>query len=81
MKRLPALLCLLPTSVLAATNFDIRSIVTFGLKLLVIAMIFGALLFLVRKAPFIPADVKTWIEYALYFLLVVAIILYLLTFL
>lgn len=63
----------------AVPKFNIEAIVHAALVLIVIGIIFGGLLFLVRKAPFMPSEIKTTIEYILWVLLVVAGIYFLLT--
>jgi len=78
-----SLLGLITLPVMAATGavptFDIKVIVHWALVLIVVGLIFGGLLFLVRRAPFIPPEIKTVIEYILWALLVVAAIYFLLT--
>jgi hypothetical protein len=65
----------IPAAALAAMpTLGMRQIVLYILVAIGLAIIFGGLIFLIRKAPFIPADVKQWIEYLLYALVVIAII-------
>jgi hypothetical protein len=67
--------------VMAATvpDFNIKVIIHWALVLIAVGIIFGGLLFLVRKAPFIPAEFKAVIEYILWALLIIAGIYFLLT--
>lgn len=81
-KYLMPLLMLLPYEVWAATpNFDIATIVHWAVVLIIVAVIFGILLFLVRRAPFIDPPIKQGIEYVLWFLLALAVIAVLLGYL
>lgn len=76
-----SILSLLPLPVMAAMpSVTPRQIVYDILILVGLGLIFGLLVFLIRKAPFIPPDVKQWIEYALYVLVVIAVIFAILSF-
>lgn len=75
-----ALLSLVSFPVMAAVpHFNIELILHWVFVLLVIGIIFGLVLFLVRKAPFIPPEFKTVIEYICWALLIVAVIYVLLS--
>ena len=58
----------------ADPTFNIEHIVHWFVVMIVVAVIFGILLFLVRRAPFIDAMIKQVIEYILWFLLAMAAI-------
>ena len=76
-----SVLSMLPMPLLAAMpNLTPRQIVYDILILVGLGLIFGLLVLLIRKAPGIPADVKQWIEYALYVLVVIAVIFVILSF-
>lgn len=79
MKRLlPLLLAIVPLPAFAAINMSIEGLVEFVIYLLVIGLIFGILLFIVGRAPFIPApwkEVITWIIYLVGALMVINILL------
>lgn len=62
-------------------TFNLQSIFGWIIVLILLAICFGGLIFLIRKAPMIPADIKQWIEYALYFIVVVFIIFQILSWL
>ena len=80
-KLLPFVLAFVSVPAFAALNMSIEGIVEVFLYLLVAALIFGILIFLLRRAPFIPAEWKVWIEYILYFLAALVVINLLLGFL
>lgn len=82
MKRLAlfSLLALASAPALAAIGVSIQGLVELVIYLIVLGLIVGLLLFLVAKAPFIPAEWKTWINYVIYFVCVLLLINFLLSF-
>ena len=52
---------------MAAINLSIEKLVDNVIYLLIIGFVFGILIFLVRRAPVIPAEWKQFIEYFIYF--------------
>lgn len=65
---------------LAAIGISIQGLVELVVWLIVVGLIVGLLLFLVAKAPFIPPEWKTWINYVIYFVCVLILINFLLGF-
>jgi len=63
----------------AAVNISVAGLVELVIWLIVLGLIVGLLLFLVAKAPFIPAEWKQWINYVIYFVCVLILINFLLT--
>ncbi len=66
------MLALVSTVALAHGGHDLNvgspdGFVRLFIYLIVVGLIFGIAIFLVRKAPMIPPEVKTVIEYVLYF--------------
>ena len=62
----------------AAINMSVQGLVEFVIYLLIIGLIFGILLFIVGRAPFIPEPWKqviTWIIYVVGALMVINILL------
>lgn len=51
----------------AAINLSIEGLVDAVVYLIILGVVFGILIFLVRRAPMIPAEWKTFIEYFIYF--------------
>lgn len=78
MKHLLALTLALVSPLALAATANMRGLVDFVIDLVIIGVIFGILLWLVRRAPFIPAEGKTLIEYALYFIAAIFVINWLL---
>lgn len=64
---LALLLSFFSATAFAAGGGDVGGFVNFVIYLIVAGVIFGILLWLVAKAPFIPAEGKTIINYVLYF--------------
>jgi drug/metabolite transporter (DMT)-like permease len=65
--------------VMAAT-VSANTLVGWVVSLIVLGIICGLLIFLVRKAPFIPPEWKTGIEYLIYLVVVLIVIGWLLGF-
>lgn len=73
-----AILALFAAPALAAINISMPGLVDFVIYLLVVAIVFGILLFIVGKAPFIPEPWKqviTWIIYLVGALMVINLLL------
>lgn len=51
----------------AVVNIGMDSLISTVIYLIVIGFIFGILLFLVNRAPFIPAEWKVFVVYFIYF--------------
>ncbi len=75
---LAAILALASPLALASINMSVEGLVEFVIYLLVIGIIFGILLFIVGRAPFIPEPWKqviVWIIYLVGALLVINVLL------
>lgn len=75
----PALLLATPVA-FAAASLSASTLVNSVIALLIFGLILGLLLFLVNRAPFIPAEWKTGITYFIYFVVVLLVINWLLGF-
>lgn len=62
----------------AFAAFGVESLINMVIYLLIVGAIAGLLIFLVRRAPFIPGEFKSVIEYVIYFVLVIMLIYFLL---
>ncbi len=63
-----------------AASVDAGGLVNAVIYLIILGIVVGILLFLVRRAPFIPAEAKTIIVYVIYFVCAIFIINWLLGF-
>jgi fructose-specific phosphotransferase system IIC component len=52
----------------------IESLIALLVTILIVGLIAGLVIFLVRRAPFIPADFKAWAEYLVIAIAVLVII-------
>jgi len=75
-KLLPLLLVSFPA--FAAASFSIEGVVNLLVVLIIVGIIIGALYFLIDRSP-IPDPYKGWIKYLLLFIIVLAIINFLLS--
>lgn len=81
MKLLVGLALLLSAGpAMAAIAISLSGLVELVIWMIVLGLIVGLLLFLVAKAPFIPAEWKQWINYVIYFVCVLILINFLLSF-
>ncbi len=64
---LALLLTLVAAPALAVVNIGMEGLISTVIYLIVIGAVFGILIFLVNKAPFIPAEWKQFIIYFIYF--------------
>lgn len=81
---LPALLAFFSFSAFAIVNppsmhGTMEVLLQWAIKLVIVAVIFGGLLYLVRKAPMIPAELKVWIEYILWAILIIVCLYFLIS--
>jgi hypothetical protein len=64
----------------AAVNASVGGLVETVIYLIIVAVVVGILLWLVNRAPFIPAEAKTIIVYVIYFVCALILINWLLGF-
>ncbi len=74
MKALTALCLALASPLAFAATISMDGLVEVVVWLIVIGLVLGLLLLLVRKAPFIPPEWKTGIEYVIYFIVILFVI-------
>ncbi len=71
-------LLLVSAPAFAAITLSMQSLVEVVVALIIIGLVLGILIFLVRKAPFIPPEWKSGIEYFIYFIAALVVINFLL---
>ena len=74
MKALFAILLAVSSPLAFAATISMGGLVETVVFLIIIGFVLGLLIFLVRKAPFIPPEWKSGIEYFIYFIVILLVI-------